>query len=197
VTHINLNGSCTISKVTRLKAAGLTHSQIAKHFAISRLRVDQLIEEGQERGASSAAVERRRQQIRASLDLSDLDRKLRVDDLFCLLELSPMICKRLKESFQWGDVPALSLRQFMDVLLPLVDNPKNFYEVLPALRIRLIGKKSYAVMISQLSSLALGDVFRREWAERVRRLKEYLMASEGYYKKNSLLYRFDTVDGEE
>jgi len=181
----------------RLKAAGVTHSQLAKHFGISTVRVGQLVKEGKERGASSATVERRRQQIRASLDLSDLDRKLRVDDLFCLLELPPMIGKRLKESFQSSEARGLSLRQFMDVLLPLVDHPKNFYEVLPALRIRLIGKKSYAVMISQLSSLDLSDGFRREWAKRESRLKEYLMASEGYYKKNSLLYRFDTVDGEE
>jgi len=78
----------------RLKAAGLAHSQIAKHFGISAARIGQLIKAEQERVASSATVARLRQQIRAGLDLSDLDRKLPVDDLFCLLELPPIVTKR-------------------------------------------------------------------------------------------------------
>ena len=67
----------------------------------------------------------------------------------------------------------------MDVLLPIVDNPKNIYDVLPALRIRNMGRKSYAAVNMRLSSLDVGEAFSKEWAERGRRLKEYMIKSEG------------------
>ena len=65
---------------------------------------------------------------------------------------------------------------------------ENFYDVLPAFKIRTIGKKSYTAVNRRLSSLDLGEAFKKEWAERIRRLKEYLVASEAYHK--SLLYQF-------
>ena len=186
----------SIPEVLRLKSEGQTHCEIANRFGISSSRVGQIIRQERERVESAKRAECLRRQIRASHDLSDLDRKLTVDDLFCLLELPPMVCRRFKRSFQWGDVRELSLRQFMDVLLPLVDHPKNFYDVLPAFKIRTIGKKSYAAVNMRLSSLDLGDAFREEWAGRMRRLKEYLVASEGYHKSKSLLHQFGgTNDG--
>jgi len=195
-TAVRHKHSYTVPEVLRMQAEGQPNSQIGQHFGISRARVGQIIKEEKGRVASAAKAERLRQQIRASVDLTDLDRKLLVDDLFCLLQLPPIVCRRFKQSCQWRDIRELSLREFMDVLLPLVDNPKNFYEVLPAFKIRLVGKKSYAAMTARLSSLDLGEVFKTEWDERVRRLKEYLIASEGYQKGKSLLYRFGmTNDG--
>ena len=180
----------TVPEILRMKAEGRTHSQIANHFRISTSRVGQLIKAEKERIESAAKAERLRQQIRASVDLSDLDRKLPVDDLFCLLQLPPIVCERFKRSYQWQDIRELSLREFMDALLPLVEHPKNFYEVLPAFKIRWIGRKSYAAVVMRLSSLDLGEVFSKEWAERRRRLAEYLIASEGYHRSKSLLYQF-------
>jgi hypothetical protein len=84
----------------------------------------------------------------------------------------------------------MSLRQFMDVLLPPCVAPKNFYEVLPAFKMRCIGKKSYADVIMRLSALDLGETFRKAWARRRRNLNNYLTASEGFHKSGSLLYQF-------
>jgi len=89
----------------------------------------------------------------------------------------------------------MSLRQFMDVLLPPCVAPKNFYEVLPAFKMRNIGKKSYADVVMRLSSLDLGEAFRKAWAQRRRSLNDYLTASEGFHKSGSLLYQFCGANG--
>jgi hypothetical protein len=179
-----------IPEVMKMRSEGQSLSRIAQRFGRSRTRVAQIIKEERTRVASLERAKGLRRQIRASNDLNDLDRKLSIDDLFCILELPPIVSERFKRSFERDGIRALSLRQFMDVLIPIVDNPKNFYDVLPAFKIRTIGKKSYAAVTMRLSSLDVGNAFRKEWAERRRRLKEYLMASEGYHKSKSLLYRF-------
>lgn len=178
----------TIPKIMKMQAEGQTYSQIARHFGISRARVGQIVKRERQRLASTERAQRFCQQIRASNDLNDLDKKLSLDDLFCLLDLKPFVSERFKRHFQWLGIRELSLRQFMDVLLPIVDNPKNLFDVLPAFKIRTIGQKSYVAVNMRLSSLDVGEAFSKEWAERGRRLKEYLIKSEGYHK--SLLYHF-------
>ena len=188
--------SYTVPEIIQMRSEGKSYSDIAHHFRISRARVGQIIKKEKERVEEAEKTERLRQQIRASHDLSDLEKKLSVDDLFCILELPLIVTKRFKLSFQWEGIQEMSLRQFMDILIPMVDNPKSFYEVLPAFKIRLIGRKSYAAVVMRLSSLDLGEVFRAEWNERRRRLSQYLIESEGYHRSNSLLYQFCGTTGE-
>jgi hypothetical protein len=180
----------TVPEVLRMQDEGQPNSQIGQHFGISRARVGQIIKAEKQRVLAIRRSESLRRKIRASHDLEDLDRKLSLADLFCLLELPSIVTKRFTLHLQQEGTTEMSLRQFMDVLLPPWVAPKNFYEVLPALNIRNIGKKSYADVVMRLSSLDLSEAFRKEWARRRRNLNDYLAASEGFHKSSSLLYQF-------
>jgi hypothetical protein len=185
----------TVPEVLRMQAEGRPHSQIGQHFGISRARVGQIIKAEKQRVLAIRRAESLRRQLRASHDLDDLDRKLPLADLFCLLELPSIIANRFTLYLHEEGATEMSLRQFMDVLLPPWVAPQNFYEVLPALKIRNIGKQSYADVIMRLSSLDLSEAFRKEWARRRRNLNDYLAASEGFHKSGSLLYQFCGANG--
>jgi hypothetical protein len=173
-----------------MRADGRRNQEIAERFHISAARVGQIIRKEDEQVLSDERAEHVRRRIRAGNDLRDLDEKLPVGDIFCLLQLPPLVVKRFEVSFQHRGILTLSLREFMDILIPLVDAPRNFYDALPAFKIRNIGRKSYAAVVMKLSSLDLGEAFSKEWAERRRRLSLYLLASEGYDRSKSLLYQF-------
>ena len=180
----------TVPEILQMRADGKRNQEIAERFNISAARVGQIIRKEEEQVLEVERSESRRRRIRASNDLNDLNKKLPVDDIFCLLELPQVVVNRFNDHFRWTGIQMLSLREFMDILIPVVDTPRNFYDVLPAFKIRNIGRKSYAAVVVKLSSLNLGEAFSREWAERRRRLSLYLLASEGYHQSKSLLYQF-------
>jgi len=174
----------TLPEVLRLKAEGLTNAQIASQFGISGTRVWQLIRREQLRIASAA----RSAVIRAEIGaVDDLDRKLTLDDLCCVLNLSRRAEAVLRRHLSQQGVAGFSLRDMMDFLIPIVDDAKvvntggddyeDYLRHMPAYRVNRLGRILYAEMIRALSALDCGGAFQAEWTERKRRLRDYLVGS--------------------
>ena len=68
----------------------------------------------------------------------------------------------------------------MDVLIPIVENPRDHYDLMPAYRVRCLAQILYASMIKALSAVDCGEVFRKEWTARNERLRTYLREGGGF-----------------
>lgn len=171
----------TIPEIIKMQADGQTYSQIAKHFGISSARVGQIIKRERQRLASTERAQCLCQQIRASNDLNDLDKKLSLDDLFCLLELSRRAEMVLRAYFNRQGITEFSLRNMMDFLIPAIEKPGDFYDIMPAYKVKMLGQILYAAMIKGLSHVDCGEAFRAEWTARKRRLRDYLLNTGSSY----------------
>ncbi len=181
--------SYTIPEILRLKSEGLTNSQIADQFDISSAMVWQLIKQEHHR---LAAAERSATILAGIVAHHDLDKKLPVTDLLCVLHLSKRADRVLRRHFGQQGVTEFSLRNMMDFLIPAVDDAKeanrsgdqvdfeDYYRHMPAYRVKMLGQILYAEMIKAMSALECGEVFRSEWTERKRRLRDYLIGSDSY-----------------
>ena len=167
-----------ILRIMNMLVAGRTQSQIARHLGISRARVGQLIKREKQRKASTKRSQQLCQQIRAD---NDIDRKLTIDDLLCVLNLPRRAETLLMAYFNRQGITGFSLRDMMDFLIPAVESPKNHYDLMPAYKVKMLGQILYAVMIKALSHVDCGEAFRGEWAARKKRLRDYLVNTGGFY----------------
>ena len=166
----------SIVEVLRLNAEGLSHSQIASRFNRSELRVRQIIIAEQRRVVAEARAMVIRNAIKAD---NDIDRKLPVSELLCVLNLSKKPQTILTAHFAGQGV---SLRDVMNFLIPVVtDDQADFYDHMPAYRVRMLGQIHYANMIKALSAVACGEAFRTEWSARKNMLREYLVRTKGFH----------------
>jgi hypothetical protein len=176
----------TLSEIQRLTSEGLTHSQIADLFDISTTRVWQIVKQEQQRIVSADRSAAICNEIMAS---NDLGRKLTLDELFCVLNLSKKAEAVLRRHLTQQGVTGFSLRDMMDFLIPIVDDAtaidrigvpidfEKYYRHMPAYRVKMLGQILYADMIKALSALDCGEVFRTEWVDRKRRLRDYLIGT--------------------
>jgi hypothetical protein len=123
----------TIPEVLQMRAEGKTYSEIGNHFGISRPRVGQLINREKQRQQSA---ERRKVILNGIRGSNDIDRKLPLEDMFCVLSLSRRAGTCLRGYFSLNHITEFSLRDMMDFLLPLVDVEADYIEHLPALRVK-------------------------------------------------------------
>ena len=165
-----------IPEVLRLRSEGLTRTQIADHFGISGSRVGQIIEGERQRLLCierSAAI---RNEIRSS---NEICRKLPIADLFCVLNLPRKPQGVLTAHFDRQGITSFSLLDMMDLLIPVVD-AQDYYDRMPAYRVKMLGQILYADMIKALSAVDCGGVFQAEWTVRKARLREYLIGRGGF-----------------
>ena len=167
-----------IPEVLRLKAEGQTHSQIAKHFGVSRSRVGQIIKRETQRAQAAERSAAIRNDIRAS---NDVGRNLSIDDLICVLRLSPRAAAVFPACLKRLGISEFSLRDMMDFLIPLVEHPGDLLDAMPAYRVRMLGQILYADLIKAMSAVDCGEMIRAEWTERKRWLREYLVDTGGFY----------------
>jgi hypothetical protein len=139
----------SITEVLRLKSEGLTHSQIADRFGISSTRVWQFVKHERERVFSEGRAVTIRREISAG---NDLDRKLPLADLFCVLNLSKRAETVLRGHLTQQDVTEFSLRDMMDFLIPAIETPKDRYDLMPAYKVKMLGQILYAAMIKGLAA---------------------------------------------
>ena len=180
----------TLSEIQRLKSEGLTHSEIAALFGISTTRVWQIVKQEQQRIVTANRSAAICTEIMAS---NDLGKKLAMDDLFCVLNLSKKAEAVLWRHLIRQGVTGFSLRDMMDFLIPIVDDatgittsgaPFDFEEHrrhMPAYRVKMLGQILYAEMIKALSAVDCGEAFRTEWVDRKRRLRDYLIGTGNFH----------------
>lgn len=187
MTYRKYKSPYTIPEILRLKSEGQTQRQIADHFGISSSRVGQIIKGEKHRLVSAERSAVVRSEIRTS---NEFGRKLTIADLFCVLNLPKRPEAVLRTHFNRQGIDEFSLRDMMDVLIPIVEDSKGIRDQLdyeehrrhmPAYRVKTLGQILYANMIKAVSSVDCGDAFRAEWAERKKRLRDYLGGTGGFY----------------
>lgn len=167
-----------ILRIMNMLVAGWTYSQISRHFGISRSRVGQIAKREKQRKASTERSQQLCQQIRAD---NDIDKKLAIDDLLCVLNLPKRAETILRVYFNRQSITVFSLWDMMDFLIPAVENPQDHYELMPAYKVKMLGQILYAAMIKGLSAIDCGKTFSGEWAARKRRLRDCLASTGGFY----------------
>jgi hypothetical protein len=85
----------SVPRILRMRSEGRTNTEIASACGISKVRVGQIIKSERERTEAAERAQQRRRRIRAGHDLNDLDAKLPVGDLLCVLELPSVVSARL------------------------------------------------------------------------------------------------------
>ena len=168
--------SYTIPDILQMRSEGKTYSEIGHHFRISRSRVGHIIQHERQRAKlaqRSAAIHARMRAV------NDLDRKWPVEDLFCVLDLPPRADTVLRSHFEKQGVTECSLRDLMDLLIPFVEGSGDYYDHLPAYRIKYLGQIFYGQMIKGLSAVDGGDEFATEWEDRKEGLRKYLTSLRG------------------
>jgi hypothetical protein len=168
----------SVLDILRMRSEGKTNPQIARRFGISSSRVQQIIAEGKRKASSAQRSAVLRHEIGAR---NDIARKLPIEVLFCVLNLPPRAETVLRRHFAEQMVNEFSLRDMMDLLIPLVERPTDLYHHMPAYRLKWLGLMLYGAMIKVMSAVDCGDALEAEWTERKTRLEDYLRATRGYY----------------
>ena len=167
----------TVAELLQLRAEGKTNFQIARHFRISTSRVIGIIATEKRNALAAQRSAGLRREIAAGDNLS---RKLALDDLFCVLALPPRAETVLRQHFSGRGITECSLREVMDLLIPVVEGPAGFFDLMPGYRIKGLGKILYAKMIKALSAVDCGEGYRTEWTNRKARLRAALVATGEY-----------------
>ena len=169
---------CPLTELIRITSQGLTYGEIIQRYGIAPWRIGRILHYPCNRAAYLARSEAIR---RAFRDANDIERKWPVEDLLCGLAFVARADTCLRAYFDQHDLVSFSLREMMDWLIPVVDNPKEMYDAMPAFERRMVGTITYAAMIKRLSEADCGEALWAEWAERKRRLREYLVGTGGFY----------------
>jgi len=168
----------SVPEILKLRQEGMTQREIGRRVGISGARVGQLIREAEERVPLDARASTLRGELCAS---NDLNRKLPVEDVLYLLDLSGKARSRLRKWCDWEDITELSLLDLMDMLLPVVERPKSHYDLMPAYRVHGLGQKIYAELIKAVTALDCGAACEAEWETRRKNLKTHLRNEGGLY----------------
>lgn len=160
-----------VSEVVQMRREGLTYRQIGQHFRISSSHVGHIIKAADIRTRDAARAEALRQELRISDDCS---KKMSVEDVLYLLDLSGRAKDQLQKWCECEGIVELSLLDLMDMLLPVVEHPAQYYDLMPAFKVHGLGKKIYAELIRSVSALDCGHTCEDEWTARKKSLKKHL-----------------------
>jgi len=160
----------TIPEIVRMRSEGLTYSQIGNHFGVSSSRIGHILkreEEKQFAAGRSATI------LEETSARNDIDRKLSISDLFCVMNLSKRAEAVLKKHFSSKNIAEFSLREMMDFLLPIVHGSGDYYDYLPAYRVKTLGIILYSEMVGAMSSMDGGETCEQVWTGRKEQLRNY------------------------
>ncbi len=125
-----------VSEVVRMRREGLTYRQIGEHFRISSSRVGHIIKAADKHDREAVRADTLRLELRAS---GGLTKKVPLADVLCLLDLSGRGKDQLQKWCNSESISGLSLLDLMDMLLPIVEHPKGYYDLMPAYKVRGLG----------------------------------------------------------
>lgn len=153
-------------QILQMSRDGIRHGEIARIVRLSRTNIDGIVcrlvsEEELERKISRLREEMRRD--------DDLDQEWITTDLLDALRLMTVTRKALSKLFESREV--ISLRNLMDVTILEMDDPKLAFRITKLLEVRYIGKKGFWSIIHGISHLVPGERCRREWEQRLDRLR--------------------------
>ena len=154
-----------------MKQKGVCFHHIAGKYNISTWRVAEIFRREKER---AEWAERSVCLQRECREINDIDRKMPVDDLLCLLSFPMRISNALRSYLGARDIREYSLLDMMEFLIPKDPTEKVHNCIMPACGVAGIGKGNYAAMISGVSSMDCGERFQREWGDRKNLLRDCL-----------------------
>ena len=168
--------------ILRMGLTGGDFRDIARQLNISSSRVHQIFKKEKER---YDWTRRSRKLQRDYRKRNAIDRKMRIDNLFCMLAFPTKIREVLGHYFGEHEIKTYSIRDMMEFLIPQCQSYQPLNCVMPACGIRGMGKRYYATLIGTMSSVDCGEEFQREWTERKIRLENYFTRS--YEDRTTLL----------
>lgn len=161
----------TIPEVLQMRSQGKTYSEIGNHFGVSSSRVGQIINREKQQRQSG---EHRKVILNGIHNDNDIELAIPVENMLCVLNLSAKAKTCLKRYFEAKKITELSLRDMMDVLLPVVDVDAGYMDHLPGYRVKGLGTIIYTELVQGLSAVDKGETFQREWTKRKGLLREYI-----------------------
>ncbi|MEI7881006.1 MAG: hypothetical protein WCI95_09040 [bacterium] len=168
--------------ILRMGQEGVHFRDIASQLNISSSRVHQIFKKEKER---YDWTRRSRKLQRDCRKRNDIDRKMRIDNLFCMLAYPSKIRTVLGRYFGEQEIKRYSIRDMMEFLIPQCQSYQPLNCVMPACGIRGMGKRHYATLIGTMSSVDCGEEFQREWTGRKIRLENYFART--YEDRTALL----------
>jgi hypothetical protein len=159
------------TEIFRLRQEGSGFRHIANIFNISTCRVAEIFRREKKRVEWAERSVCLQWECRV---INDIDRKMPIEDLFCLFSFPVRISMAVRNHLRGKGIQEYSLRDMMEFLIPKVPAEKVSNFIMPACGIAGIGKKYYAEMIMAMSSKDCGEWFQREWDDRKDLLKDYL-----------------------
>ena len=160
------------AEIAKAYRAGIQRSELARRYGVSKAAIAQAI------GKAEAEAKRARDVAAFSREFaatSRMNQHWPCEQLFAGLGFDARSRRAMTEYyFKCRSKREISMRDLMDTLIPRLtglEKEGDLYAVMPAYRIRNIGKYSYTRMIAQLNRPNLGPVFRLEWEERQENLR--------------------------
>jgi hypothetical protein len=155
------------AEIAKAYRAGILRSELAKRYGVSRAAIDQAIEKAE-------AEAKRARNIAAFVHdfaiTSRMNQQWPCERLFAGLGFDARSRRAMTEyCFECRGKREISMRELMNALIPRLTGQEkagDLYAVLPAYRIRGVGKYCYSRMIGQLNRIDLGLVFKLEWEAR-------------------------------
>lgn len=102
----------------------------------------------------------------------DLERKWDVYIILDALRPVEMTKNALLNHFEWNHVSEISLRELMDLIIPLSTHPKPGYLLAPMLDFRFVGVDGFWSMVSRFAESNLGERGNQEWRVRLAKLRD-------------------------
>jgi hypothetical protein len=155
-------------RILQRKAEGASQRVIAREFGLSPSRIGLVVRadqrERERQGRHARMVDILRQ-------CDDPDRRWRGSHLLDLFVPMTTTRRGLKLHFKARRINAMSLREFMNVLVPDADEFPSDSWAPPIFAVRQVGKKGFGCIIRRLSEVDLGPRCRAPWNQKLDRLK--------------------------
>ena len=155
-------------QILHMSRAGMTSREIARYFGITCTRVDQIVRRLKAEEELECKIGKLGAEMRCA---DDLDKEWLIADLLDALRLRTATRKALIVHFGTHEGGTISLRRLMDVASAEVTLPWSGELWPKLLTVRHIGGKGYRSIINGIGGLQLGQNCRREWEQRLERLR--------------------------
>ena len=147
--------------------AGVGLKEIGLVFGISAEGVRAVLKKLQ---AEEKAIQRSAELLKDFRLADDLDRKWTVEEMMDALHLSTRLRTAIGCRCEWKKVGEMTLREFMDLVLPDKPHAKPGYLITHLLDLRNVRLHSFWLTVKRLSELDLGMQCNLEWKRRWGRL---------------------------
>ena len=117
-------------------------------------------------------ADRSRQYLENIRKADDPNKKWKVNYVIQALRPKNITANALIHHFEWSGVPAVTLRELMDLAIPQKNHPKAGYLITPLLDVRCVGVEGFWSVVHCLTESDLGEKCNEEWRKRLARLRQ-------------------------